>query len=730
MSEWAPLAAGRGEIRRAWENYGGPYGTGGFPALHILQQDNNAPSEQTYRLYASAGNTARFNVVPEPTYFGNSRPNLLSASLLVQATGRPFEGSENLYSPRGSVRLMLCRNPERTEGVWVELSQDIIGHSWRIDDGNSATRVVYPGSAFNEYALRAYGSIASGIFSTPLPSAMMARGFSLSRVVRFGVIGSAAIGQFSLNQFSGYQEFESYNENTYWRHIPFCIAVVQRDGAPTATVAVGDMSDLSWHYVFNSGMSFVPTGECLPQTYAAVEIYANPYTTDYPLPGRTVFSESPTVWCNKLWMASVGRSDRHAHNGHYPTDAIVFGRANDGPALYKPAHGAAESATRAVAYGATGYTTQREQFELGVAAIPSLPSAGHWTVIPTTGPIDGDMQLTLQNNTPADENARWSVAGAIGYTLTLGKTDAAGVALTHNCAHAQVSNINRDSTIVRYGVRSAAPLPPIGSSNNYDIYAGSYLTPATWEQFGILPINYYTITCNVSATLAAWQSAVDDLASLFSAVSLSSGGYNAHPIRYVTTFEEYATLRDMQGFGRLHYGKGSAAGYGPYMDTDITSLYGYFSEVLPNGPTIAEYATSGNADAWASGAPAAVKASKRRLMIDALIRVVGLRRWRTVKVYTPRWVADTETRIKMDGWLEIPKPDLEGAILSEWQEFLSAHYQFSEAASDALRSGLVATVPAGVLKSITQSSEFSAHYTMLEKLYGLTSSLDLDVSLA
>lgn len=738
MSEWTPLAVGRGWLRRRWEDAATDFSGFLGRSLHILQQDNNAPyGSSYYSLYldANVGTTARFHIYPEPTYFGNSRPNLLSVALTNEYPYQP-QGSVNLYCTRGTVRLMLCRNPERTEGVWVELSQDVIGHSWQIRDPNAATRISVPGWAnYNLIQSRAYGSVADGVFSAPLPSAMMAYGFSMNRLVRFGVIGSAAIGEYSLNNFGGYQWAGGSVDGSGMPHIPFGIAVVQRDGASTATVAVGDMSDLSWHYVFDSGMSFVPAGDCLPQTYAAVEIYAPPNIENYPQSGRTLFTESPRPRCSNLWMASVGRSERQSHNGHFPTSGVVFGRDDYVPPFYKPANGAVPSESRAVAFGATGYTTQREQFELGLAAIPSLPSVGHWTALPTTGPTNGNMSLTLRLNTESNlyyhEGHSWSLSGAIGYTLTLGKTDVAGVPLTHNCAHAQVSGINRDSTSFRYGMGRGAPSSLIGSPEWLESYDTSYFNPAAPGLYMFTPpySASATIICNAEATLAAWQAAVNEYAQTFSIVSPSGGGYSVYRNFYYTAFEEYSTLRDMQGFSRMHYGKGAAPGYGPYMESDVTAIYGYYSEIMPAGPVESAHATSGNADAWASGVPAPVKVSKRRIMIDALLRVVGLRRWRNVKVFTPRWVVDTPTQLKLDGWLEIPRPDLEGVTLSEWQEFLSAHYLFSEAASDSLRSGAVATVPAGVLKSVL-GSEFSGHYTMLEKLSGYPSDLELEVSIA
>lgn len=716
MSEWSPLAVGRGYIRRDWSAFAGPYGSDGFPHLVILQQDSNG-SSLNYQLDAIPSTTARVHIYDEPTWFGQSRPNLLGVSPTMRITYPPFPGSGRTADMVGTIRLMLFRDSQRTQGVWAEVEVKRLPVFW--DQQPSLTI-----SAGSEW------SSNTTDYSQPMPSAMLwkenlspaRKCIARTRLLRFGVIGSPALAEYSLNQFSGYMEYPHYIENITERTVPVCIAVVQGRDDPAATVIVGDLSDVSWHYIFDAGMSFIPAGDCVPLTYAAIE------TTAYP--GESAISESrfdvqtfvnqpPVVACNKIWRSSVGRDATDFHNGHYSAQSPIFARTGNGSPDVKACNAATVSEPSIVAFGPSGYQSQRTQFSKGVTSVPAIPSAGHWTVLSESGPCDGDMTIAIGVSPVSGfpVNAEFwtnyihnhAIAGAVGYELPLTRSDAQGVPLVHNCAHASQTQINRDSETFRYGRKFGLP-----NSGGGESFVSEYYDPSSSPVTGAL-------TCDAQATYENWLAAVEAGNTFFQLVNGSQSGAS---ISYETAYEEYSTLRDMQAFCRLHHGKGSA---NPYAQGQVVNQ---FSKIIfPSGEPDAFVSTSGNADAWQKGVPAAIKVSDGRLFLSAFIRCVGLRRWRRVTVWTHKYTVASARSLVRSGWLEIPRPDLDGLALSVWQKLLSTVHQFTAAESAQLRQTGSAKVPVGATVE-TDSWRVLQHHTVLERMYGGIVPVEIDITIA
>lgn len=616
MSEWTQFACGG-------HSYSGV--TESFQQLHIHAQGNYSLS------YAAPGTQSLYHIYDDPAYFGNSRPT----ALCVLMDGRPVQPGFQTFLANwmGEMTLHLWRDESRSSGVWAKVSEALIDPVWICAFPSVVHGVSFDGFSF---------SSREQDFLTPLPSNLFVSPNYFSavhafRTLSYGIFGQPAKATYDLSQVPH-------------ERLQLEIAIVQFPSEETATCVVGDFSKPSWHYSFDAEASFIPEGFVSPFTLASISIQStespvvlqngasSPLQCTVSGPAFAGFST------DRVWRYSAGQFSEYHHNGHYPESGVqrFFRKGLVQPPLRKPRSGAVPGSTENMVFESSSYDQQRRQFSVGNFSVPKLPTAGHWSVLPSSAPqVDGALSIALErdettppprqsNNEITPEKlssaAYPALAAIVNKTLNFEKVGVSGMPLAHNCAYSSESGISENvNGIAGYNGffgydGSTTPWKPFLGVTLFDA-VNEYVPP---------PVNVSFNTRDASAYVAAYNAAI---ANREVGVQAPNEFISAPPnVYYAASWEYRFILNAYQCFASFS-----------------RRLSG--TDILPQGneSPVADVSTSGNLDAWQKGVPASFSAGADDLLFEALIWVSARVEARNIRIFAYPVQATGATTARIGG---------------------------------------------------------------------------------
>lgn len=626
MSQWTPWASGRAASRRPYTRQIGFGGSDQYiyltHELHLIKQDGNDNTAQGFTnsyhysqhdVSALPNATTVLNVVDDPVFFGNSKPNSLSY------IHKSFKG--NLADPfitnpecEGSSRIWLYRDSTRTEGVYAEIVDGVADVTW---DANSFGLIPGNMSLLGGrvlYMLLRWGTTLGQVGERSLdclPFAYPSR--------------EVAIAQFVTLRHQGYGSDSIYVYQYNIENLICCplqLSVIQYPGQETATAVIHDFAGCGFVYAFDSGINFIPEGETSPVTFGQVAVTRGQSRTVGTYSFQAV---SPAITHLDINRRTINPSSEYAHSAHFPKAgqkkwgmymARLPRKAANPTAIRQTSATLAGSVQSAyldavwpIAFHSDQFTVEKNTFLDGVFGAPDQGAVGHWTI------LEDDNQLVDANVAIKAE----LIAGELGYDNILwanfdywqvcGKHDPQSRPLTHNCAQGASESVNQTSQQIVYVSSSSGTLP---LSSFIVGRSPSPSQPAVPDISGLADVTYSLSGDALTATLDSIEKAIQADQIVYNRFfSLSNGDLSYIPTNMPTSpfrrGELIYTLEKVQWFARIYY---------PYDEREFVSWTG---EGLP----AATEATSETMAYIASGANRSIPVSTQRLRVDLLGMFVG-----------------------------------------------------------------------------------------------------------
>lgn len=697
MSQWTPWASGRAGSRRPYTRQiaaGGSdqyiYGT---HELHLIKQDNNDRVAQGFNnsyhyreedVSAVEGATTVLNVIDDPVFFGNAKPNSISC------IHKSFKG--NFADPvilnpecEGSSRIWLYSDSARTSGVYAEISEGVADATW---DQNSfgliPGNMSLPGGRALFMLLR-WGTTLGQVGERSLDCLPFA--YPSQEVA---VIPSLQV--FLRHQGYGSNSIYIYNYNiANLICCPIQLSVIQYPGQETATAIIHDFAGCGFVYAFNSGINFIPDGESSPVTFGQVAVSRGQSRTAGAYSFHAV---GPAVTHSDINRRTINPSSEYAHSAHFPKAGqkkwgMYMARVprkpcnptairQTSPVLADVVQSSYFDAVWPIPFHSNQFTVEKNTFLDGVFGAPDQGAVGHWTI------LEDDSQLVDANLAVKAERS----LGEIGYGNILwadfdywhvcGKDDPQSRALTHNCAQGANESVDQAAQQIVYVSSNNATLPLsifiVGRSP-------SATQPAVPDISGLADVTYSSSGDELAATLESISQAIAADQSSYDRHVISSGGdlYQVPTNMPTSPFrrgELIYTLEKVQWFARVYY---------PYDEKEEASWTG---EGLP----AASEATSETMAYIASGATRSISVSTQRLRADLFGMFVGRI---DLQNYETFWRAyeQTATGYKFSNYWSSGPSIPEPRLCDRQQRLVQASYLMTKEETASFKAGGEIQIP-------------------------------------
>lgn len=710
MSQWTPWASGRAGSRRPYTQVVGAGGSDQYfwdevsHTLHLITKDENArvsSASNTYKysneeLSALLGKTTVVDVIEEPSFFGQSKPN--SISCIYKSFIEDF--SEDMASNpegEGSARIWLYRDAVRSSGVYAEISEGLSDLSWDQSAFAVLPGAIMRGSAKVRYMLLRWGTSDGQVGERSLdclPTVYPYREVTVSDLVRLRSIGYSLDGPYIYNYATG---------SVFG--VPLQLSVLQYPGDSTATAVVHDYSSCGFVYAFDSGLNFIPDGQSSPVTFGQVSVTRG---EAYTWNGQTVTPISPAISHLDINRRTINPSREYAHSPHYPkagqkkwgfymarlprrpsNAAATYG--NDSPSAPQSLTGHRLAA--AIPFHSSAFSSERDKELAGLFGAPDSNPVGHWTILPDDNAlVDGDVSVKIEHSPGDDAAANFAMqytntafSAAFGYWLECGKADPQSRTLTHNCAQGSNSAVDLAAPqTVWVSLSSSAAWQP---SSSLAGYSPQLTQPALPDISGLADV-VFSAAYDLDQTFGSIAAAIASESMNYTRY-LSSGGTFSEtiPTNPFRRGELVFTLEKVQWFARVYY------------PSDEKENATWAGPGLPDaGDVVSE--TLAYIDA---GAERSIPVSTQRLRVDLLGMYVG--RF-DIRNYETFWRAyeQSGTGFKFtNSWT--PGPAIpEARFCHRDRKFVQASYLMTKAETANFKNGAEVTVPSEYVRNITELS--------------------------
>lgn len=678
--------------------------------VHLITKDANAidgiPSGLRRDLSAQLGTTAVLDVVDEPTFFGNSRPNSISCvyKSFVESLGNDG-GQSILRASEGAVRLWLYKDAARTTGAYVEIVEAIDDTQW-----SNAGSAMLPGAfvtrnkffAINgsRKLLVRWGTHAGQVGERSLdclPSA-----YPYREVV-------VDTNNFVYLRNLGYSLDDGTSPYTYnsarVMGIPVQLSVVQYHDQETATAVVHDFAGCGFAYCFDAGDSFIPAGETSPVTFSRIEISRGAART---IDGATFTPTSPAICFLDINRRTINPSREYAHSAHFPkvgqkkwgvymarmtrkpsNPTVVFG--NNSTAA--PLSASGRRFASVIPFHSSDFTVERNRQLDGLFGAPDTNPVGHWTILTDDSQlVDGDLAVKIEHAPGDDAAANFAMqytntafSAAFGYWLECGKADPQSRTLTHNCA--QGSNPAVDLAAPQTVWISATSGNAFGT-NQFLTGVNPQLTqPAEPDISGLADV-VYSGPHNIQSTFDSIAAAIASESKTYRRETSSGVGFfETMPTNPFRRGELVFTLEQVQWFGRAYY---------PYDEKEDATWQG---EGLPTSSE----AVSETMAFIDSGIQRSIPVSTQRIRVDLFGMYVGRFDLQNYQTFWRAYEQDGVGFKFSNYWIEGPAI-AEPRFCHRSRQFVQASYLMTKQETANFKTGAAIEIPTSNVRNVAEVS--------------------------